>query len=149
MRFRENPVAIKADVEAMFHQVRVRPDDVDTLSFLWFPENDLSKDPQEYRMLVHLFGGVWSPSCANYALRRTAEDNRDKFGKEAVETVTNDFYVDDCLKSLKTEEEAVEQVQQLRELLACGGFRLTKWLSNRRKDWTPSPSRKERKESGN
>ena len=37
-------------------------------------------------MKVHLFGAVCSPSCANFALRKTAE----------VEAVFNNFYVDDC-----------------------------------------------------
>ena len=30
-------------------------------------------------MTVHLFGGVWSPSCASFALKRVAEDHRDEF----------------------------------------------------------------------
>lgn len=84
--------------------------------------------------------------CANYAIQKTAKDNEDKFGKEAAESVRNDFYVDDCLKSLKTEEEAVEHVQQLRDLLACGDFRLTKWLSNRRKVLDSIPTAERAKE---
>ena len=51
---------VMADVEAMFHQVRVHPKDVNALRFLWFPHGDLSAQPCEYQMLVHLFGGVWS-----------------------------------------------------------------------------------------
>ena len=40
------------------------------------------------------------------------------------------FYVDDCLKSVQSEQDAVRLAGQLRDLLAKGGFRLTKWLSN-------------------
>ena len=40
------------------------------------------------------------------------------------------LYVDDCLKSVASQEKAVLLVKQLTELLACGGFRLTKWISN-------------------
>ena len=36
-RFRLHQVALMADVEAMFHQVRVKADDQDTLRFLWWP----------------------------------------------------------------------------------------------------------------
>ena len=72
LRFREEAVALMADVEAMFHQVRVCADDIDVLRFLWFPNNDLSREPEEHHMLVHLFGGVWSPSCANFAILNTA-----------------------------------------------------------------------------
>ena len=35
IRFRRNDIAIVADVEAMFHQVRVKPLDCDSLQFLW------------------------------------------------------------------------------------------------------------------
>ena len=43
------------------------------------------------------------------------------------------FYVDDCLKSVQSEQDAVRLTGQLRGLLAKGGFRLTKWLSNSRR----------------
>ena len=42
------------------------------------------------------------------------------------------MYVDDLMKSKSTKEEAIMLVSQLRELLARGGFRLTKWYSNER-----------------
>ncbi|XP_028408799.1 uncharacterized protein LOC114531374 [Dendronephthya gigantea] len=74
-RFREGPIAMMADIEAMFHQVRVRPEDCDALRFLWWSDNDLSREPEDYQMTVHLFGGVSSPTCANFALRQTADDN--------------------------------------------------------------------------
>lgn len=34
-RFRQEPVAIRADVEAMFQQVKIPPEDADLLRFLW------------------------------------------------------------------------------------------------------------------
>ena len=40
------------------------------------------------------------------------------------------FYVDDCLKSVEDDQQASRLVNQLRQLLAKGGFRLTKWISN-------------------
>ncbi|XP_028394892.1 uncharacterized protein LOC114519037 [Dendronephthya gigantea] len=132
-RFREEPVAMMADIEAMFYQVRVPSSDCDALRFLWWPDGDLSKDPEEYEMRVHLFGGASSPSCANFALKRTAKDNQAEFDPKVIETVERNFYVDDCLKSVSEEEEAVNLSQQLRELLARGGFKLTKWLSNSRR----------------
>ena len=38
----------------------------------------MDKEPEEFQMLVHLFGGVSSPSCANYALQKTADDNAER-----------------------------------------------------------------------
>lgn len=42
------------------------------------------------------------------------------------------FYVDNLLKSVSDELEAVQVVSQLTKLLLRGGFRLTKWVSNSR-----------------
>ena len=132
LRFRQYPVAIMSDIEAMFHQVCVVPEDRDALRFLWWPKGDMDKEPEVYRMTVHLFGGTWSPSCCSFALSRTAEDNRDMFDAETVATVLKDFYVDDCLKSVVNETKAIRMVDQLCTLLKRGGFRLTKWISNSR-----------------
>ncbi|KAK7922690.1 hypothetical protein WMY93_009592 [Mugilogobius chulae] len=73
-RFRKEPVVMMADVESMFHQVRVTPEDSDLLRFLWWQDGDLEQEPAVYRMRVHLFGATSSPSCANFALRKCAED---------------------------------------------------------------------------
>ena len=42
-------------------------------------------------MAVHLFGGVWSASCANYGLQRTAKDNSDNFDPEVARSVEKNF----------------------------------------------------------
>ena len=118
------------DIEAMFYQVKVTPAHRNVLRFLWWPENDTSKEPESYRMTVHLFGGKWCPSLASYALRKTASDNSGDFGEIVTSTVVNSFYVDDCLKSVHSELAAKNLVLDLCKLLSKGGFRLTKWTSN-------------------
>ncbi len=82
-------------------------------------------------MTVHLFGAVSSPSCAAFALRKTADDHKCEFREEVVQTLKDNFYVDDCLKSVASEE-AVSLVQDLSNLCQQGGFTLTKWISNKR-----------------
>ena len=54
-------------------------------------------------MLIHLFGGVWLPSCASFSLLKTAEDS-DQFDAARFQTVQDNFYVDDCLKSSRCKE---------------------------------------------
>jgi hypothetical protein len=119
-----------SDVEAMFYQVHVRPTDCDALRFLWWPDGNLAIPPEEYQMTVHLFGAASSPSCANFALKRVAEDYKTEFDLDTVQTVKRNFYVDDCLKSVESNEKAIRLANQLRDLLAKAGFRLTKWISN-------------------
>ena len=116
-------------MEAMFHPVTVTSDDCDGLWNLWWPNNKLSEKPRDYRMDDHFFGGVCSPSCSSYVLRRTTEDHRCKFDSKFIEIVNNNFYFDDCLKSVSTEGEAIHQCNYLCHLLSIGGFRLRKWIS--------------------
>ncbi|XP_029619853.1 uncharacterized protein LOC115200878 [Salmo trutta] len=121
-----------ADIEGMFHQVRVHEDDLDFLRFLWWPDGDTNKRLEEYRMTVHLFGAISSPSCANFALRKTAEDNCERYDEEVIQTVKSNFYVDDCLKSVATEEQAIALTKNLMDVCSQGGFKLTKWVGNSR-----------------
>ena len=102
----------------------------DALRFLWWPDDDLSKRPVEYRMKVHLFGSTSSPSCASFGLRKMAQDNAGDFGHEVIDTVLRNFYDDNCLKGLKSTEVAVELRKDLCALLSRDRFRLTKWLCN-------------------
>jgi hypothetical protein len=46
-------------------------------------------------MNVHLFGAISSPSCSNYALRRTADKFEEEEGTEAANVLKKNFYVDD------------------------------------------------------
>ena len=103
-RFRQEPIGLMADITAMFHQVKVSDSDADFLRFLWWPDGDISQPPLEHRMTVHLFGATSSPSCASYALSRTAKDNREHFRPEVTDTVLQNFYVDDLLKSVPTRQ---------------------------------------------
>ena len=68
-----------------------------------------------------------------FALRQTADDNKNCFPSEVINTVFRNFYVDDCLKSFPAENDAIAHVNHLQALLSRGGFRLTKWVSNSRK----------------
>ncbi|XP_078371358.1 uncharacterized protein LOC144655010 [Oculina patagonica] len=132
-RFRKEPVAFMCDVEGMFHQVGVKEEHRNLLRFLWWEDNDLDKPPVEFRMKVHLFGAVSSPGCANFALKRTAEDFEETFGSEAAEFVRKDFYVDDGLKSVPSTSQAISLIQNTKNLCAEGGFNLHKFTSNDKK----------------
>ncbi|XP_076853974.1 uncharacterized protein LOC143509288 [Brachyhypopomus gauderio] len=129
-RFRKECVALMADVQAMFHQVRVSPEYTDFLRFLWFPDGDFTLAPMQYRMKVHLFGAVSSPSCANYALRRIVQDYKDHFEPCILNTILHNFYMDDCLTSVSSEAKARKMVSELTAACAKGGFHLSKWTSN-------------------
>ena len=84
-----------------------------------------SSELQQFRMKVHIFGTKSSPGVACYALRRAAEDNKEYFSKETVNTIQQNVYVDDVLKSSSNEQTAIRLVHELKELGNKGGFNLT------------------------
>ncbi|KAJ8391888.1 hypothetical protein AAFF_G00083590 [Aldrovandia affinis] len=131
-RFRQEQIAVMGDIEAMFYQVRVHDNHRDFLRFLWWLGGDTSKPLEVYRMKVHLFGAVSSPSIANFALQRTADDNTERYDEEITETIKRNFYVDDCLKSVPTAEQAIQLTKDLKDACFQGGFVLTKFVSNSR-----------------
>ena len=59
--------------------------------FLWWPNNDLAKEPVDYQILVHSFGATSSPSCASFCLKKTDLDNLDKFDEEPLTLSTGTF----------------------------------------------------------
>ena len=75
LRFREHKYAIFADIEDMFMQVGLQESDQRSLRFLWREEP--TSDVSVFQYTRHTFGAKNSPTCANYALPRTAVDNQD------------------------------------------------------------------------
>ena len=64
--FRQHKLAIMADVQAMYMQVKVPPRDRNALRFLWIVDGLV----KQYRTKSHLFGGEW---CAGQL--RTAQQS--------------------------------------------------------------------------
>ena len=110
----------------MLNQVAVPEADQVALRFLWrqSPESAI----EVYQFVRHIFVAKCSPTCSNYALLRSAEDNEMEFPIASLAMKRN-FYMDDLFKSVKSTDEAME-MQQLSEMLYLGGFHLTKWISN-------------------
>lgn len=125
LRFRQENVAFVADIQQMFYQVFVPKHHSDLMRFFWLDE---SGKVSEYRIRVHVFGATSSPSIANFALRSSV--NEIDCSLEARSTILLNFYVDDCLKSLSTEEECIETLKEISNVLVCSGFTLTSVQSN-------------------
>lgn len=68
------------------------------------------------------------------------------YGRRLCRSVLNNFYVDDCLKSVPTEENAIQLSHDLCQLLSREGLRLTKWISNSRKTLLAIPESERAKE---
>lgn len=129
-RFRKGPIAVMCDVERMFHQFHVRPEDQDYLRFLWWENGNLESLPSIFRMKVHLFGAASSPGCANFGLKHLAAEGQDRFNQNVVKFIQRNFYVDDGLVSVTSDVEAIQLVEEARKLCNTGKLRLHKFISN-------------------
>ena len=127
MRFREDRIAISGDIEAMFNQVAVPPEDQVALRFLW--RQSPGSEAEVYQYQRHIFGAKCAPTCSNYALLRSAEENKLQFPTAAL-AVKRNFYMDDFFKSVESSSKDLKLQQQLVAMLKLAGFNLTKWISN-------------------
>ena len=57
-------------------------------------------------MNVHVFGATSSPGCSNYVFKKTSTDYKDVYGFQASDTLQRNSYVDNLLKSVKSEEQS-------------------------------------------
>ena len=125
LRFRQHQIIVSADIEGMFLQVGVPDCDQPSLRFL------LREDPTTivvvYQYTRHIFGAKHSPTCANYALQRTARDNVSQYQPNPS---WKNFYMDDYLDSVESPEKALKRSKELVYLLQLGGFKITKFVSN-------------------
>ena len=125
-QFRENKIAITADIQERFLQVEVPNDQRRYLRFLWrISENQLVA--MQYNR--HIFGAKSSPACANFSLQECARTNEHKIPNAAKKVLEN-FYVDEMLISVADRETATLLVTDTIEVLKKGGFKLTKWFSS-------------------
>ena len=110
LKFRNFEIALFADVEAMFYQVKVPKLDIGSFRFLW-AENPLQNQRTDtFQMKVHMFVTMEPPCCTNYALKSFGRDNRTESSLATVETIIKSFYADDLLKSVSTNQEAINLV---------------------------------------
>ncbi|XP_055590411.1 uncharacterized protein LOC129742523 [Uranotaenia lowii] len=126
-RFRSRRVAICGDLKEMFHQIKIRSEDLSAQRFLW--RDDPSAKPEVYTMDVATFGSACSPCSAHYIKNLNARDYEDKY-PEAAEAIINGHYVDDYLDSKDTEEQIISLTNDIRFVHRQGGFEIRNFRSN-------------------
>ena len=132
IRFRQRPVPVSANIERMFHQVRVAGKDKSALRFYWRAPGS-NEPPQDYEMQVHV-----SPTICMFALRQTVEDNQREF-PDLLSRVKEIFYVDNYLDSFETTSDAIAKSKEMSDLLAKGGFKIGQWGSSSKAVFASDP----------
>ena len=130
-RFRRYQVALTADVEKMFRQIRVAKQHQDWQKILW--RHSAGDQLQTYRLTTITYGMACSPYNAVRTLVQCASDNSHLAGiraEQIQQVILDSFYVDDFLVSCDTTHEATEMVQDVTKVLQAGCLPLRKWCSN-------------------
>lgn len=128
LRWRKHRIAFTADVKMVYRQIMVHSEDTDYQRIVW--RNEPHSPIIDFKLLTVTFGTASAPYVAIKTLQRLAKDEMTKFPVGA-EAVLNDFYVDDILSGADSTADALLKQNELRALLATGGFDLRKWSSNR------------------
>ena len=126
LRFRENGIAIQSDLECMYYQVLIPPEHRDMLRFLFYVDGQL----RCFKMTRHVFGAIFSSASSAYALKRTVSDFTGKVDPLIKHTVDRNFYVDDCLSSVRTLDEGKLITEEMPKVLETGGFNARQFASN-------------------
>ncbi|XP_065355419.1 uncharacterized protein LOC135949893 [Calliphora vicina] len=129
LKFRRHRIGFTADIEKMYRQVLIHPDDRSYQSILW---RDSTKDPPTtYQLKTVTYGTASAPFLATRTLMQVALDNSQEFPKESSEIINN-FYVDDYMSSAPNVGSACSRHATLCSILSKSGFNLRKWSTNSR-----------------
>ncbi|XP_055612957.1 uncharacterized protein LOC129759509 [Uranotaenia lowii] len=126
-QFRLFHVAVSSDVQEMFHQIQIRPEDRNAQRFLW--RSDPSHTPDVYLMDVATFGSTCSPASAQFVKNLNAEQHSSKY-PDAAKSIIHRYYVDDYFESFDDVNEAKRIVGDIRTIQKNAGFTLHNWRSN-------------------
>ena len=77
--FRQENVAAMCDIEQMFHSFHVAPEHQNFLRFLWFKDNDPTKEVIDNKMTVYL--AVWKRAQSRHRHLWPKEDSRRRRGE--------------------------------------------------------------------
>lgn len=127
LRWRKHQYVITADIEKMFRQIVVTPEDRDMQRIVW---REKPTDPiSEYQLNTVTYGTASATYLAVRTMIQLARDEGHLF-PIAREVLLKDFYMDDLLSGGDSVENALQIQTQITDLLATGGMNIRKWTSN-------------------
>lgn len=127
VRFRRHTIAVCADVEKMYRQVLIKPDDRYLQKILW---REHPSDPLKTYVLNTVTYGT---GPAAFMATRSVDELGNIHKKTyplASNVIKKDIYVDDMLSGADNLEAAIKLCSQVKTILASGCFPLRKWVSN-------------------
>ncbi|XP_071056073.1 uncharacterized protein [Onthophagus taurus] len=125
--FRCFKYAFVCDIQQMYRQILVSPEDRNFQRILW---RFSSTEPiQEYILNTVTYGVASAPFLALRTLVELSNIYCDQFPRAST-VLKNNIYVDDIVTGAQSVQETLELQRELIDLLNRGGFKLRKWASN-------------------
>lgn len=116
-----------ADIEKMFRQISVAPQDTPYQCILWKPPG--SDQVQIFRLTTVTYGTASAPYLSMRVLQQLARDEAERF-PNASPVLLRDTFVDDVVFGADTKQQCRVIRDELIGMLKSGGFPLRKWESN-------------------
>ncbi|XP_076223949.1 uncharacterized protein LOC143174539 [Nomia melanderi] len=126
LRFRMHAYVITGDIEKMYRQFIIRPEDRPYQRILWRDEHNNIKT---YTLNTVTFGLTSAPYLAIRCLHQLAQDEQNNY-PVAADVLRRDLYVDDLITGANTYTEALNIRDQMLGLLKRGGLNIRQWVSN-------------------
>ncbi|XP_062556931.1 uncharacterized protein LOC134221760 [Armigeres subalbatus] len=120
-------ILMVADVEKMFRQIFVNPQERPLQSILW--RSSPLEEVAMYELNTVTYGTKPAPFLATRTMKQLAMDEGERYPL-AAKAITEDTYMDDVITGCDNLDEAKKLQIQLEEMTRSGGFRLRKWASN-------------------
>ncbi|XP_020295602.1 uncharacterized protein LOC109860733 [Pseudomyrmex gracilis] len=127
MQWRTQRFVLASDIEKMYCQILVHPEDRNLQRILW--RFNANEEVKEYQLNTVTYGLAYAPFLAIRTLHQLADDETHRYLLRAAALRSN-VYVDDILTGADTLQDARDLRDQLILLCRAGGFLLKKWVAN-------------------
>ncbi|GFX97539.1 integrase catalytic domain-containing protein [Trichonephila clavipes] len=126
-RFRRHKFAFTTDIQKIYRQILINPDQQDLQRIIW--KHGLDAEILTYRLKTVTYRLSNAPFLAIRTLQQLAKDEKSRFPL-ASETLLYDTYMDDIVSGAPDLETAQQLQSQLKDALQSCGMNLHKWSSN-------------------
>ena len=126
LRFRFPQYAFVADIQRAFLHIKLREAERPFVRFLWYKDNDPTKEICVYTYNTIVFGHTSSPMSLGAVLQH----HLDQFDSPVAVDISEKLYVDNLLSGVENEASAISYFHEARDLMQKGNLILRQWCTN-------------------
>lgn len=125
LRFRQFRFVACADVEKMYRQINIQPDQRNLQLILW--RENKSDDLGVYQLNTVTYGTASAPYLSIRCIKQLASECSDDVIKQIID---EDFFVDDLITGHDNKQVLLDICTKVSDVLKSGCFHLRKWMFN-------------------